>query len=957
MKSTFRLCVHVVAAVLLLACAEELRPGIDSSAVPPKDVTYDQTNSTSTTLGFFWEVDDAIEAGAVSFTAQIIQDEEIGGDGYTGKTSQTFQASSRPNDGAVFNGLTENAKYYARVRANYPNSIYSDWVYVTNQSGKPAVIKLGTGVVDEGIETIVGASARVAEVSPSTAVIQWSLTDFANIDVDTAYPAYIELYKDESCSDVQVSWDITDVSMYKAQPAFIFSGLEPATDYWFVVEIPVPSEIEGEEPTVYRSEPLKVTTQEKRAVRMPVSASEGEIILYQDFGELIWGGDAVNMALGYSAEKRGSATSLVQARGWNPIGGDLGFYLCSHTTEMGLYNTIRKALIGSDASLADWAELREDLSRDGVLACRPGMLKMGAYSKLGLIVTPELSALTETATIQVSFKAAPFADNTDNYDPQGSCIRVIERAAITNNIIQSAEVNNVVCTFDLANDTSLKEYSFEIPNVTNVSRIAIGAKRAMNETGQHRMMIDDICIKVVRYGKTEMTVETPVISLAVDEGLMMASWQECSNGFSYDVEYRRVGDQEWIYAGNTTYNTMTVDGLMPETAYELRVRAKYSEEYVSQWSEAKSVTTPKLTSTLTAYTQVTTESQLGFKWYTSDDLGSDINNPYTLCLYEGETDDENNLVVQLILDAKGVPSEKMQVASSVKDAIWTSTTGPCFLFSGLKPSTSYTLKITNRTIQLTKKITAVTDPSNLVEIPASAKSGDIILYEDFSEILWGGLPRLEEFGYGMPGWSSETRGSQNRFHGIYGTQPLSDSSLKLYLAPPTTQYGLFSTMKKAVPNTRLKDWGAISESYEGDAAGSLCGMPGMLKLGAASSWVQIMTPELDCLEGPSTIQVSFDMCPYTDDGKKNSDPLEAVVRIFNDVVLGQEGGMVQAFKSGTKVHEKVVPMNSELKMTRYDITFENVAPGSRVAIGSYRKNEAETGQRRVFLDNVQITVK
>ena len=44
-------------------------------------------------------------------------------------------------------------------------------------------------------------------------------------------------------------------------------------------------------------------------------------------------------------------------------------------------------------------------------------------------------------------------------------------------------------------------------------------------------------------------------------------------------------------------------------------------------------------------------------------------------------------------------------------------------------------------------------------------------------------------------------------------------------------------------------------------------------------------------------------------------------------------------------------------MTRYDITFENVAPGSRVAIGSYRKNEAETGQRRVFLDNISITVK
>lgn len=945
-----------MAAVMAVACAEEIRPGIDPSAVPPKHVTYDETNSTSTSLGFYWEVDDAIAAGAVSFTAQIIQDEEIGGDGYSGKTSQTFQATSRPNDGAIFNGLNENAKYYARVRANYPRSVYSEWAYVT-LDGKPAVIKLGTGVVSEGIETIVGASARVVEVSPSTAVVQWSLTDFANPEVDSAYPASIELYKDESCSDLHVSWDITDVSLFSTRPAFIFSGLEPSSDYWFVAEIKVPSNVDGEEPTVYRSEPLTVRTAGSKAVRMPDFASVGDVILYQDFGELIWGGDNINMALGYSAEKRGSATALTQARGWNPVGGELGYYICSPGTEMGLYNTLRKALVGSNSSLVDWAELREDLSRDGVLACRPGMLKMGAYSKLGLIVTPELSALTETATVEVSFRAAPIADNSENIDPLGSCIRVIEGAVIQNNIIQSTALNNVVCSFELANDPSLQEYRFEIPNVSNTTRLAIGGERAQNEKGQHRMLIDDICIKVISYGKTAVQVETPIVSLAADEGLVMASWQACRNGYSYDVEYRRVGLADWISAGNTSYTTMTIEGLAAETEYELRVRARYSDEYVSSWSEVKSVTTPVITSVMTAYTQVITESQLGFRWYTSMDYGADINTPYTLQLYRGKTAAEENLVVQLVLDAKGVPAPEMTMTSTIKDAIWTAVTGPCFLFSGLEPSTDYTLKITNRTIQLSKEVTATTSASNLVELPATAAAGSVILYEDFSELLWGGMPELEDYGFGMPGWSSEIRGSLTDFYPISGVQPLSNS-YKLYLAPPTTQYGLFSTMRKAVVNTRLKDWGAISESYEGGAAGSLCGMPGMLKMGASNSWVQIMTPELDCLSGKATISVSFDMCPYTDDGLKiaDKDQQNAIVRVLEDVELGKNGDMYQAILSGKVTQEKPFALNPVLKMNRYTITLEDVAPGSRIAIGTYRPEGAKAGQRRVYLDNIKLEV-
>ena len=71
--------IALLAAILaMISCTREIKVGIDPSAVPPDGVTYDETNSSSTALGFYWEVDNAIAAGAVSFTAQIVKDPEIG---------------------------------------------------------------------------------------------------------------------------------------------------------------------------------------------------------------------------------------------------------------------------------------------------------------------------------------------------------------------------------------------------------------------------------------------------------------------------------------------------------------------------------------------------------------------------------------------------------------------------------------------------------------------------------------------------------------------------------------------------------------------------------------------------------------------------------------------------------------------------------------------------------------
>lgn len=935
-----------------LSCREEASVGIDPSAVPPRDVTYDETNSSTTALGFYWEVDDAIAAGAVSFTAQIIKDPEIGASAYTSVGSQTLQAQSRPNDGIIFNGLAQNSKYYARVRANYPRSVYSDWVYVKNADGKMAVIKVGKGIVDESILAVTGASARLVDVSPSTAVVEWSVTDFSDAAVDRAAVSSIELYSDVDCSNLVVSWDITDHTLYGTQPRFIFSGLTPGTDYWFIAECK--TDTEDEEDVVFRSEPLQLRTEDAKAVwKKSGKASAGETILFQDFSELIWGGDAVNKAVGYSAEKRSSVNKLVPATGWNPIGGDYGYYLCSPGTEMGLYNSIQKALSGSGTTLSEWAELREDQSVVGMVCGRPGSVKVGASSKVGALVTPQLSCLSGTATVQLKFKASPYGASAQSLDPLGACVRLLDGVTVSSNIVTKAAVNIVVESFDLKNVLDMAEYTVTVHNVTPTSRLAIGGYRAPDETGQHRMVLDDISVTVLSYGETGFEVETPIVQLTAGEGQIRADWASCQNAASYEVQYKKSSALEWINAGTTTYNNFVIRSLEQETSYDVRVKARYSDKYASEWSVPVSVTTPRVDKDITISAPYVKASEIGFKWYTEDNYAADILTKYTLELYKGE-----ELRVRLALDSYGVPDTGvMTVPSSDKPALWKASTGPCFLFTGLEPDTEYRLKVTNNDLHILSAQSVKTLASEVVTIPSGkAAAGQTVLFEDFSELLWGGLPALQDYDYGFPGYSSSNRSSRTTFLPLEGEQPLSSSADKLYLCAAGTQYGLLNTTWMATAATRLGAWGAISESYDGNAGGSLCGMPGLIKLGAASAWCQILTPALDCLQGTATVKVSFLMAPYTDDGVKAGDPLDAVIKVIDNVKLATVGTMHQAYSSGTVSYEKTFTISDRMAMQKYEFTLTDVKPGARIAIGTFRPQGASAGQRRAFLDDIKIEV-
>ena len=118
-----------VTAVLFSGCQKEkVFTGIDSSKAGVTDFTYDVTMSSETAVSFVWNPTAALQAGATSFSVQLAEKEDFSDvDVYEPSKGKTIPSDATVNDGVIFTGLKEYTMYYARVRANYPRSIYSDW--------------------------------------------------------------------------------------------------------------------------------------------------------------------------------------------------------------------------------------------------------------------------------------------------------------------------------------------------------------------------------------------------------------------------------------------------------------------------------------------------------------------------------------------------------------------------------------------------------------------------------------------------------------------------------------------------------------------------------------------------------------------------------------------------------------------------------------------------------------
>ena len=519
MKRYLILSVLAALAVVPFSCSKANQSG-GADPLPhiaPQALLYDETTSHQNGIGLIWDAEPLIDAGAQSFTLELLKDisspEAV--------KSKTVEVSAKKRKGSyIFTNLTPYERYYARIRANYPADESTSWTYVMS-GADIAPIEVGVGIVDR-IAVWLPPVARVVRATSATVSVQWSMTGFEEPVLDLTRKARAGIYADAACSRLLVSWDIVkdffDTALkggryggryLERQPGFVFTGLEAAHDYWVRID-----DITSDE-AVVNGEALQVTTAASENLKVGADkAAEGDYLLREDFDEFIWGGSMMDDAVGYSLKSRGSVSSLIPASG--PMG-ELssesaanadGYFLVSENTEIGLFSTMKAIIPGT--RLAEWGYMGAGCS------CMAGTVKIGGSKNPGKLVTPALVNLASTATVELSFDGEPYYIR----EPRTVQVLVLSSSANgTDNLVNpAANHTRVAATFDLEGGYDMRHYAVDLINVQPGDRIAIGGTLVSDTDTNLRLLIDNVSLKVKKYEVTPVPVDPLFAELATDGG-------------------------------------------------------------------------------------------------------------------------------------------------------------------------------------------------------------------------------------------------------------------------------------------------------------------------------------------------------------------------------------------------------------------------------------------------------
>lgn len=578
-------------SVVFGACTDtpDVDCGVKANLPAPGSVTWDAGASSKTSLALTWDASSAIAAGASSFSAQVVRPnmdtmEEgelhdfITPDQYTSSTvllpvttnylgSASIAENDDPCDQVSFDGLATGKQYMLRVRANYPGSNYSEWVWVTDEAGELAHIKVGKGIVaPTELDDKTPPTVKISYLSASEAIVTWSGSDWKNHSADFANAYKIILKKG---NDLVVSWNIPANSGIWTEYArngcaFYLTALDPETEY----NVTVQNVTEGTEPV----SPTTFKTEASKVVTMPSApANPGDVILYEDFSDLFITSDLSRGAANYSYDNRDLMDARWIAQGEDPVANDVegrGCYLVDPSTEVGMFNTIKKYI--AITRLSQWGMMAEDDTK-GAICARAGHVKMGASSKCAWLVAPEITCLQQTATIELSFDAALYES-----DPGTAIVEVLNGCTQADNAGNSFVTPGdrmTAATFDVAKDWT--RYTFTIDNINNGARLAIGGNRN-GVSGQHRFYLDNIEIKVVSYGDLKLQAPKNVVITPTDTTAKVV-WDKVNSAEQYIVEYTNLcdacGQPIWTALPVTAETEATIEGLAFETEYSVRIKA------------------------------------------------------------------------------------------------------------------------------------------------------------------------------------------------------------------------------------------------------------------------------------------------------------------------------------------------------------------------------------------------
>lgn len=372
-------------------------------------------------------------------------------------------------------------------------------------------------------------TVHLVRATDTTLAVAWSNEGFPTDCTADAADTYEITLSDER-NQLLVAWRpnaeqcVTDNEVYLYSsanpiysPRFIFTGLTPATNYRVSVK------------NVTRSKSSGTVTMSTAPVDcgevVSTARNAGDVILFENFGKLVFNGDITTRAAGYVSSSYSSFDNIEDCTAWGDYTSETQteYKYARSSREQQVFDTY-KTLVPS-FGLADWAHWKnpsDETSATCRVLSRPGYLKIGTAAVRGGIVTPELSALVGTATVKVTFKACIYNEGGPSDDVKIG-VRAVDDATVSNYILSGyTEVDNK--TLSLSDQVEWNTYSVELSNVTPTSRIVVYGNGSTKN--KNRFCIDDIRVELVEYGEGVSTDVPAAKQVAASPYSATVEWSE-----------------------------------------------------------------------------------------------------------------------------------------------------------------------------------------------------------------------------------------------------------------------------------------------------------------------------------------------------------------------------------------------------------------------------------------------
>jgi len=352
-------------------------------------------------------------------------------------------------------------------------------------STKISVIMPGSAEKIEVAEIVIDKeypiTASFVRASSSTLTFTW--TEKVSVDDDISKPYTVYLYKNEDCTELEVSFSISagNGCWNSRQPCYVFTGLAPGTQYWFKV-------VDTTSGDSKESAVISATTEEFNIVMVSSEpASEGDIILAEDFGQMCWGADEISQAAGYDVG--GNSSSSYMSRSAASFEKTTGKYAQRQLTEQ------KTAIKESGLRIAKWAQ-----GYYNRLYVGPGYIFLSTYTYGVHLITPALNNIPEgvLAKLKITFHAAGYVSG-------GKAVMAVQHGTSFNEISSGTQTNkdkvnltsNVQSITFTGGITNLEEFEVTLEGVVKGDRIAFGPEAEKKETNSNMMLISDMTIQIL----------------------------------------------------------------------------------------------------------------------------------------------------------------------------------------------------------------------------------------------------------------------------------------------------------------------------------------------------------------------------------------------------------------------------------------------------------------------------